>query len=168
MPIVAYDEELADRIRDLVADEEGLTEQRMFGGLAFLVNGNMSVAASGQGGVLVRVDPDEAEAWVDGEHWRGGCPIMVAAIELDDQPGPLREYLKEKLTGWASLVRRELSFLAEPPLDQESAEQAYFELKSIFFGYHQSQRLLNDDRSRGQAQKAYEALVERWSRRAAA
>ena len=39
--------------------------------------------------------------WVDGEHWRGGCPIMVAAIELDDQPGPLRDFLKERLTGWA-------------------------------------------------------------------
>ena len=106
--------------------------------------------------------------WVDGEHWRGGCPIMVAAIELDDQPGPLREYLKEKLTGWATVVRRELSCLSDPPLDQEAAEQAYFELKSIFFGYHQSHRLLNDDRSRGQAQKAYETLVDRLSQRKAA
>jgi TfoX N-terminal domain len=59
---VAYDEELADRIRALIGDEPDLTEQRMFGGLAFLVGGRMSVAASGQGGLLVRVDPDDADA----------------------------------------------------------------------------------------------------------
>jgi hypothetical protein len=61
---VAYDEELAARIRELVADEPGLTEQRMFGGLAFLVGGNMAVGASGQGGILVRVDPDEFDELV--------------------------------------------------------------------------------------------------------
>ncbi len=54
---VAYDADLAARIRELLADERGVTEQRMFGGLAFLVDGNMAVAASGQGGILVRVDP---------------------------------------------------------------------------------------------------------------
>jgi len=53
---MAYDEALAERIRARVS---GATEKRMFGGLAFLVNGNMAVAASGQGGLLVRVDPDE-------------------------------------------------------------------------------------------------------------
>jgi TfoX/Sxy family transcriptional regulator of competence genes len=61
---VAYDEELADRIRELVGSEPNLTEQKMFGGLAFLVGGNMAVAASGQGGVLVRVDPAESDALV--------------------------------------------------------------------------------------------------------
>ena len=61
---MAYDEALAGRIRDLVGDEPNLTEQKMFGGLAFLIGGNMAVAASGQGGVLVRVDPDESDALV--------------------------------------------------------------------------------------------------------
>lgn len=61
---MAYDEELADRIRDLLATEPGLTEQKMFGGLAFLVGGNMAVAASGQDGLLVRVDPAESDALV--------------------------------------------------------------------------------------------------------
>jgi TfoX/Sxy family transcriptional regulator of competence genes len=56
---MAHDEELASRIRSIVAGEAGVTERRMFGGLAFLVDGNMAVAASGQGGILVRVDPDE-------------------------------------------------------------------------------------------------------------
>jgi hypothetical protein len=54
---VAYDERLAARIRSLLADEPGVTEKRMFGGLAFLVEGHMAVAASGQGGLMVRVDP---------------------------------------------------------------------------------------------------------------
>src|SRR5690348_8167506 len=57
-----YDEELAARIRDLMARERGVSEKKMFGGLAFLVDGNMSVAASGQGGLLVRVDPDESDS----------------------------------------------------------------------------------------------------------
>jgi TfoX/Sxy family transcriptional regulator of competence genes len=52
-----YDEDLAQRIRELLADEAALTERKMFGGLAFLINGNMAIAASGQGGILVRSDP---------------------------------------------------------------------------------------------------------------
>ena len=59
---VAYDEDLANRIRELIAAEPGVTETKMFGGLAFLVAGNMSVAASGQGGLMVRVDPAETDA----------------------------------------------------------------------------------------------------------
>ena len=62
-----YDQVLADRIGHLVTGEEGLSQQRMFGGLAFLVNGNMAVAASGQGGLLVRVGAYDAEAWIDDE-----------------------------------------------------------------------------------------------------
>ena len=62
---MAYDEELADRIRELVAGESGLTEKKMFGGLAFLIGGNMAVAASGQGGVLVRVDPGQSDTLVE-------------------------------------------------------------------------------------------------------
>ena len=58
---MAYDEGLAERVRDLLADRPDLTEKRMFGGLAFLVGGNMAVAVSGQGGILVRVDPADSE-----------------------------------------------------------------------------------------------------------
>ena len=58
---MAYDEALAERIRELVAEEQNVTEKKMFGGLAFLVGGNMAIAASGQGGALVRVDPDATE-----------------------------------------------------------------------------------------------------------
>src|SRR5690242_11779650 len=61
---MAYDEELAERIRALVRDERDLEEKKMFGGLGFMVGGNMAVAASGQGGLLVRVDPEESESLV--------------------------------------------------------------------------------------------------------
>ena len=59
---MAYDEDLANRIRELMAGEPGVTEQAMFGGLAFLIGGNMSVAASGQGGLMVRADPEDTDA----------------------------------------------------------------------------------------------------------
>jgi TfoX/Sxy family transcriptional regulator of competence genes len=65
---MAYDEDLADRIRALIAAEPDVTEQRMFGGLAFLVGGNMSVAASGQGGLMVRIDPEDTDALVAMPH----------------------------------------------------------------------------------------------------
>jgi TfoX/Sxy family transcriptional regulator of competence genes len=67
---VAYDEDLANRIRELMAGEAGVTEQKMFGGLAFLIGGNMSVAASGQGGLMVRVDPEQTEALLAKPHAR--------------------------------------------------------------------------------------------------
>jgi hypothetical protein len=59
---MAYDRDLANRLREALAGEDGVTEKAMFGGLAFLVGGHMAVAASGQGGLLVRVDPDESAA----------------------------------------------------------------------------------------------------------
>lgn len=65
---MAYDEDLANLIRELIADAEGISEQRMFGGLAFLIHGNMAVAASGQGGLLVRVDPEESDALLEEPH----------------------------------------------------------------------------------------------------
>jgi TfoX/Sxy family transcriptional regulator of competence genes len=62
---MAYDEELANRIRAVLQEEGGLTEKRMFGGLAFLVNGNMAVSASSKGGLLLRIDPADAESLVE-------------------------------------------------------------------------------------------------------
>ena len=67
---MAYDEDLANRIRELVADESAVTEKKMFGGLAFLIGGNMAVAASGQGGLMVRVDPEETDALLEKPHTR--------------------------------------------------------------------------------------------------
>ncbi len=67
---MAYDEDLANRIRELISAEDDVTEKKMFGGLAFLVGGNMAVAASGKGGLLVRVDPAETDALVAEPHAR--------------------------------------------------------------------------------------------------
>jgi TfoX/Sxy family transcriptional regulator of competence genes len=76
---MAYDEALAARIRALVTDEALLTEKKMFGGLAFLVGGNMAVAASGQGGLLVRVDPDESNTLVEKTSAR---PMVMRGREM--------------------------------------------------------------------------------------
>lgn len=81
---MAYDEELAARIRKLTSAEPELTEKKMFGGLAFLVAGNMAVAASGQGGLLVRVDPAESDELVDAS---GARPMEMRGRVL---PGWLR------------------------------------------------------------------------------
>jgi hypothetical protein len=65
---MAYDEDLANRIRELIAAETGVVEQKMFGGLAFLIGGHMSVSVSGRGGLLLRVAPEETEALLAKPH----------------------------------------------------------------------------------------------------
>jgi len=65
---MAYDEDLADRIRALLATDHDVVEKKMFGGLAFLIGGNMSVSASGQGGLLLRCDPEDTESLVKDPH----------------------------------------------------------------------------------------------------
>ena len=75
---MAYDEDLADRIRELLSGERGVEEKQMFGGLAFLINGNMSVAASGQGGLLVRVPPEDTDRLIAGKHV---SPMVMAGRE---------------------------------------------------------------------------------------
>ena len=76
---MAYDEKLAARIRDLLGEEPGVTEQKMFGGLGFLLHGNMAIGASSQGGALVRVDPDESDAIVAGSNAR---PMEMRGREM--------------------------------------------------------------------------------------
>jgi TfoX/Sxy family transcriptional regulator of competence genes len=76
---MAYDEDLANRIRELLAGEEGVTEMSMFGGLAFLLGGNMAVAASGQGGLLVRVDPVQGEALISSAR---ASPMVMRGREM--------------------------------------------------------------------------------------
>ncbi len=76
---MAYDEELADRIRQLVLGESGVAEQKMFGGLAFVIGGHMAVAASGQGGLLVRVDPERSEELIAGTTAR---PMVMRGREM--------------------------------------------------------------------------------------
>lgn len=97
-----YDEDLADRIRELVAGESDLSEKKMFGGLAFLIGGHMAVAASGQGGVMVRVDPAKSDPLVARTNARlaemRGRP-MQGWLRID--PEHLRT--KRQLARWVEL-----------------------------------------------------------------
>ncbi|HUJ05933.1 MAG TPA: TfoX/Sxy family protein [Streptosporangiaceae bacterium] len=102
---MAYDIELSDRIRYLVGTGPGVTEKKMFGGLAFLIGGNMAISASGQGGALVRVDPAESAALTEmttatvavmgGREMPGWLRVSSDALEADDQ-----------LTEWVSRAVR--------------------------------------------------------------
>jgi TfoX/Sxy family transcriptional regulator of competence genes len=75
---MAYDEDLADRVRELIAGEHGVAEKRMFGGLAFLIDGNMSVCVSGKGGLMVRVPREDTEKLLAREHVE---PMVMAGRE---------------------------------------------------------------------------------------
>ena len=99
---MAFDEDLAYRLREILAGQDGLSEQRMFGGLAFLINGNMSVAASGHGGLLLRVDPAETERLAGRAH---AARFVMRGREMDgwlriDEQG-IRT--KRQLEGWAQI-----------------------------------------------------------------
>jgi TfoX/Sxy family transcriptional regulator of competence genes len=111
---MAYDQELAERIRQRVAGEPAVTEEKMFGGLAFLVGGNMAVAASGQGGVLVRVDPAESAELVESSRAR------VMEMRGRQLPGWLRVdaadvKTDEELSAW---VERGVAFARSLPAKQ--------------------------------------------------
>jgi TfoX/Sxy family transcriptional regulator of competence genes len=92
---MAYDEDLANRIREQLAGESGITEKAMFGGLAFLLGGNMAVSASGQGGLIVRIDPEQsddalADARADlmemrGRRMPGWIRVASDGVESDQQ-----------------------------------------------------------------------------------
>lgn len=109
---MAYDEELAHRIRELLADEQGVSEMSMFGGLAFLLDGNMSVAASGKGGLMVRVDPQTSERALASPHARAvemRGRAMKGWIRVDSEG----VRTKRQLASW---VRRGVQFArALPP-----------------------------------------------------
>ena len=111
---VAYDEELADRIRDLLDGEPGVTEKKMFGGLAFLVGGRMAIAASGQGGILVRVEPTESDRLIDRTN------AEVAVMRNRPMQGWLRvapEHLgtTRQLGKWVNLGTAYARSLPRPP-----------------------------------------------------
>ncbi|WP_445165258.1 TfoX/Sxy family protein [Mycolicibacterium sp. Dal123E01] len=74
---MAYDEDLANRLREVLAGER-VDENRMFGGLAFLINGNMAIAASGRGGLMVRVPPDDTAGLLTRDHVE---PMIMAGRE---------------------------------------------------------------------------------------
>jgi TfoX/Sxy family transcriptional regulator of competence genes len=108
---VAYDEDLAARIREVVAGERGLTEKKMFGGLAFLIGGNMAVAASGQGGILVRVDPAASDRLLSTTK---AHPMVMRGRPMEGWLRVDPEHLRERrqLAGW---VERGVSYARSLP-----------------------------------------------------
>jgi TfoX/Sxy family transcriptional regulator of competence genes len=109
---MAYDEDLADLIRELIGDEPNLTEQAMFGGLAFLIGGNMSVAASGQGGLLVRVDPEDTDELLAQPHAE---PFVMRGRAMQGwlRVGPEGVRTKRQLEPW---VRRGVGYAGSLPV----------------------------------------------------
>ncbi|MEP6760638.1 MAG: TfoX/Sxy family protein [Sporichthyaceae bacterium] len=107
---MTYDDELANRVREVIQDEPGLTERKMFGGLAFLINGNMAVSASGQGGLLLRVDPASTASLVDepdvrrfqrrGREMAGWLRVDDTVVEKEKE---LRQWVRTGLTYARSL-----------------------------------------------------------------
>jgi hypothetical protein len=111
---MAYDAELADRIRLIIGAPADITEMKMFGGLAFLANGNMAIAASGNGGAMVRVDPAESDAYL-GEH--------VATMEMRGRlmPGWLRVQGPELENALETWVERGTTYARSlPPKKKKS------------------------------------------------
>jgi hypothetical protein len=108
---MAFDEVIANRLREALTGERGLSEKRMFGGLAFLVNGNMAVSASGQGGLLVRVNPEETSALVRRAHV---ARFAMRGREMDGwlRVAPEGVRTKRQLQTWA---RRGVTFARSLP-----------------------------------------------------
>lgn len=98
---MAFDEVLADRVRELIAAERGVEEKRMFGGLAFLINGNMSVAVSRDGGLMVRVPRADAEPLLRRDHVE---PMVMGGREMRGWLRVAGDGLttKRQLQGWVT------------------------------------------------------------------
>ena len=98
---MAYDEDLANRVRELIAAEPGVTEQKMFGGLAFLIGGHMSVSVSGHGGLLLRVDPAQTDALRARPHVD---PFVMRGREMDGwlRIAPEGVKTRRQLQAWVS------------------------------------------------------------------
>ena len=108
---MAYDEDLANRLRELLADEDNITEKKMFGGLAFMLNGHMSVSASGKGGLLVRMDPSGTDAALKRDHVKR---MEMGGRSMDGwlRVAPEGIRTKRQLEPW---VKRSLKFVRTLP-----------------------------------------------------
>jgi AcrR family transcriptional regulator len=105
--------------------------------------------------------------WGENEWADSGCPIHALSIELDDQPGPLRDYLQMRLQRFRQNVVDELRRLRDPPLTEAEAQAAYFQMKSFILGHGDSRRMMGDLDAERSALMAFEALLDRTSRVAA-
>ena len=105
---MAYDEDLANRIRELIAAEGGVKEQKMFGGIAFLIGGYMAVGVSGQGGLMLRVDPDDTDALLAEPHarpFRMGPRTMRGWLRVDAEGVGTKDELEPWVSRGVAYVR---------------------------------------------------------------
>lgn len=108
---MAFDDDLAERIRELLADRDDVTEKKMFGGLAFLIGGHMAVTASGKGGVMVRVEPGESDRLIA---TTAATPMEMRGRQLDGWVRVAADHVRTKrqLAPW---VRRGTTYAASLP-----------------------------------------------------
>lgn len=99
--------------------------------------------------------------WSEVEKAAGGCLIMAASVELDDQPGPLRDLLQKKVRQWRKTLANEMKALHEPPLSDEDAAMAVFQMKAYVLGHNDARRMLEDETARKVARGAFAALLDR-------
>jgi AcrR family transcriptional regulator len=105
--------------------------------------------------------------WSESEWVEHGCPIVALSVELDDRPGPLRDYLQARLQQWRRTLIREFQALSDPPLAEGEAAAAYFQMKSFVLGHSEARRMMSDPDARASAHAAFQALLDRTARLAA-
>ena len=99
--------------------------------------------------------------WTDTSNAEGGCPILAAGVEFDDQPGAMRELLKSRLLQWRERLAREMRRLRDPPPDDAEIDSALFQMKAFILGHVEALRLLDDPNARKTATDAFVALIDR-------
>lgn len=105
--------------------------------------------------------------WAESEWPQSGCPVIAMTVELDDQPGPLRDLFHARLRQWRDLLIEEFRALCQPPLSAADAQAAYFQTRSFVLGHSEARRMMRDVDARKSAFAAFRALPDRTAARAA-
>ncbi|HEY0437804.1 MAG TPA: TetR/AcrR family transcriptional regulator [Phenylobacterium sp.] len=103
--------------------------------------------------------------WAETEWPLSGCPVIAMTVDLDDKPGPLKEYLQGRLQRWREFLIREIQDLRSPPLPEREAQAAYFQMRSYVLGHSEARRMMGDLDARRSAFAAFDAMLDRTSPR---
>jgi len=105
--------------------------------------------------------------WSESEWPESGCPVIAMSVELDDQPGPVRDDFHTRLQAWRERMIGEFRTLRAPPLSPAEAQAAYFQMRSFVLGHSEARRMMGDADARKSAFAAFHALLDRTSAQAA-